>query len=81
VTQLCKHFAHKVHAEWDEQRGFADFGFGTCTLVAESDALVLAATAPDSAGLQRVEYVVRDHAERFGARDGLAVSWQRDPTD
>lgn len=77
LSQLCKHFAHKVHAEWTDERGFADFGWGTCTLVATDGALLLRAEAPDEERLGRVEYVVGDHAERFGVRDGLSVSWAR----
>jgi hypothetical protein len=79
VVQLCKHFAHKVHAEWTEERGFADFGWGTCTLIAEKNALVLRAEAPDEEGLGRVQFVAGDHAERFGARDNLTVTWTREP--
>jgi hypothetical protein len=79
VTQLCRHFAHKVPAESDSGHGRADFGWGVCTLTATPDALLLHAEAEDVAGLERVEFVVGDHAERFGARDGLAVTWQRSP--
>lgn len=77
IAQLCKHFAHKVDAEWTDDQGVANFGWGTCTLVATPGALLLRAEAPDEEALGRVEYVVRDHTERFGARDGLAVLWTR----
>ncbi|MEV1290287.1 DUF2218 domain-containing protein [Micromonospora sp. NPDC049679] len=77
LAQLCKHFAHKAHTEWDDVRGFADFGWGRCTLTATPDALLLHAEAPDPEGLGRVEYVVGDHASRFGARDNLTVDWAR----
>ena len=77
VAQLCKHFAHKVPAEWDEHGGRAQFAWGTCTLVATPDAMLLTAEATDAENLERVEYVVRDHTERFGGRDALTVVWQR----
>jgi uncharacterized protein len=77
LAQLCKHFAHKVTAEWDHRRGHADFGWGTCTLTATTEALLLHAQAPDETGLARVEHVVGDHATRFGARDNLTVAWTR----
>jgi uncharacterized protein len=79
LAQLCKHFARKVHAEWTDERGRADFGWGTCSLVAADGALLLRAEAPDTESLERVEYVVGDHTQRFGARDGLSVSWSREP--
>ncbi|MEV0729439.1 DUF2218 domain-containing protein [Polymorphospora sp. NPDC050346] len=77
LTQLCRHFAHKITTEWTDERGFADFGFGTCTLLAEDGALVLRAEGADEPGLSRVEYVVGDHLERFAARDGLTAHWSR----
>lgn len=77
LAQLCAHFAYKVEARHEDGRGFADFGWGTCILVATPDALLLHAQSPDPDGLARVEYVVADHAERFGARDGLTVAWER----
>ncbi|HCT77756.1 MAG TPA: DUF2218 domain-containing protein, partial [Micromonosporaceae bacterium] len=65
IAQLCKHFAHKVHAEWTEARGFADFAWGTCTLIAEPAAIVLVVESTDAEGLGRVKHVVQDHLERF----------------
>ena len=79
IAQLCKHFAHKVEAEYTEEKGFANFGWGTCALTATPDALLLHAEAPDEAGIGRVEYVVKDHTERFGSRDALTVDWTRSP--
>jgi hypothetical protein len=78
LGQLCKHFAHKVHAEWDDVHGFVDFGWGNCALTATPDALLLHAEAPDPESLGRVEYVLGDHAGRFGARDSLTVEWARE---
>jgi hypothetical protein len=77
LTQLCQHFAHKVEAEWDESRGHANFGWGTATLTATPDALLIRAESPDEEGLRRVEHVVQDHTERFGGKDELCVAWSR----
>lgn len=75
LVQLCKHFSHKVHAEWTETDAYVDFKFGTCQITATSQAISFQATAPDSTGHGRVQYVVTDHLERFGARQGLKVTW------
>jgi len=77
LVQLCKHFAHKVHAEWTDEKGFADFGWGTCTPTAEAGARLQRAEAPDEEGLGRVQFVAGDHAQRFGARDNVTVEWVR----
>jgi hypothetical protein len=81
LEHLCRHFARKVRAGWDGDTGHADFGWGTCVLVAGDGFLDLRAEAADAEGLGRVEHVVADHAERFGARDGLRVTWQRSDID
>lgn len=77
LAQICQHFAEQVTAEWDDRRGFADFGWGRCVLTATPEALLLSAQAPDEPGLARVEYVLGDHTERFGAPESLSVIWFR----
>nr|MDT0658916.1 DUF2218 domain-containing protein [Micromonospora sp. DSM 115978] len=77
LAQLCGHFAHQSHAEWNAERGFADFGWGRCTLLATPEALLLRAEAASEPGLGRVEYVMADHTERFGAPESLVVTWIR----
>ncbi|SHH12176.1 DUF2218 domain-containing protein [Streptoalloteichus hindustanus] len=77
LVQLCKHLGHKVTAEWTEERGHVDFGFGTCAMEAGDDALVMRSAGEDDAALERVEHVVGVHLERFAARDELKVTWNR----
>lgn len=79
LAEICGHFADHVPAEWDERSGFADFGWGSCTLVATPGALLFHAQAPDEPGLARVEFVLDDHTERFGSPESLTVVWL--PTD
>ena len=49
----------------------------SCELIARPDdhLLVLEATAPDAAALERVEDVVGRQLVRFGARSELVVEW------
>ncbi|MFB9904879.1 DUF2218 domain-containing protein [Allokutzneria oryzae] len=77
LVQLCKHFGHKVTAEWTDERGSVDFGWGTASLRADADALVLRAQGHDEESLSRVEQVVGGHFERFATRDELTASWVR----
>ncbi|MCP2261199.1 hypothetical protein LX15_004920 [Streptoalloteichus tenebrarius] len=77
LVQLCKHLGHKVTAEWTEERGRVDFGFGTCVMEAVDGALVMRAEGQDDEALGRVEHIAGDHLERFAARDGLKVTWSR----
>ena len=84
LVQLCKHFAHKIPATWDETegeetKGHADFGIGTCEMTAKDGALLLACNAPDAEGLGKVKYVVEDHVVRFAWKEELKIDWQDGP--
>ncbi len=75
LVQVCKHFAHKLPASWDDQGGRIEFTFGTCRLKASPEALsvdVEAATQPD---LERMEHVVLTHLQRFAFREELTAAW------
>jgi hypothetical protein len=53
------------------------WGFGgSTTLTVEAGALVVRADAKDAETLDRVKDVTGRHLERFGEKDGLAVTWQ-----
>jgi hypothetical protein len=75
MKQLCRHFAHKVDASFDDERGRIAFSAGVCRLEAAGGVLVLAADADDEESLRRVEDVVASHLERFAFRDDLKVAW------
>ena len=76
ANRLCKHFAHKVEAEWDPPSGFARFwDKGTCRMVSTPDELVFVVEAPDEENLEEVKHIVGSHLEQFGRRDDLVVEW------
>lgn len=76
ANRLCKHFAHRVEAEWTPPEGFAKFwDKGTCRLTASPDELILEVESPDPENLEEVKEIVGSHLEQFGRRDGLAVLW------
>jgi hypothetical protein len=87
LNQLCGHFAHErgrhgapgVEVTFDDHEGFVNFApvvSGTCRLDArEEGVLVLSASGTDEVALGRVQRIVTEHVERFGARDGLTVQW------
>lgn len=78
LTQLCKHFAHKIQsAEFTEERGDLEFSAGKCELIAESGGLRLRVRADSAANLDRMQQVVGSHLVRFGQRDELVVDWTK----
>lgn len=79
MVQLCKHFAHKVPATFDETHGRIEFDAGPCELEADPDTgiLVMRVSAAGETDLERLENVVARHLVRFAFREQLEVSWKR----
>lgn len=81
LTQLCKHFQHKLPVTLDERHGRIAFPAGLCELDAASDAgaLVMRVLAADETGLATLEDVVARHLERFAFREAPEIRWMRTP--
>jgi len=77
MTQLCKHFEHKLPVTYTTHTGRIEFQAGLCLMEAQDETLVLRAEAGDAEGLDRLENVVVKHLERFAFRDKPAVNWVR----
>ncbi|HWL71072.1 MAG TPA: DUF2218 domain-containing protein [Geminicoccus sp.] len=79
LQQLCKHFQHKLPAEFDPRHGRVAFPAGQCELaaLAEAGILHLRVTARDEKGLARLEDVVGRHLERFAFREKPEIHWTR----
>jgi hypothetical protein len=76
VKQLVSHLGHRLSTELlADGQGVIRFEAGECLMTAGSGALVLTASAADGEELRHVQDVVARHLERFGAREGLRVSW------
>ena len=81
--QLVSHMAHKITGSWDEEAGSGYLLFdregpvlGRFDVVASaSDLRLELRTEPERA--DRLEFIVGIHLARFGARDSLAISWER----
>ena len=81
--QLVTHMAHKVTGVWDEEAGSGYLLFdregpvlGRFNVIASaSDLRLELRTTPERA--EHLEHVAGIHLARFGARDSLAISWER----
>lgn len=79
--QLVSHMAHKITGSWDETSGHLLFDregpvLGRFDVTASpSDLRLELRTEPERA--DRLEFIVGIHLARFGARDSLAISWER----
>jgi reactive intermediate/imine deaminase len=81
AKQLLSHVGRKARVQpldGSPEGGQLVFAYGIGTIRPEVGRLVLRASAADLESLARVEDVLGRHLVRFGARQGLTVSWQRD---
>jgi hypothetical protein len=78
LSQLCKHFGHKVPATLGEGVGRVQFPAGVLDGAAEPDVLVLRVTAADPAEVERLCGVVARHLERFAFREAPSIQWAAD---
>lgn len=78
LQQLCKHFAHKVPAEFDAHHGEIALPLGSCVLDADETALTIVCDASDPAREPLLVKVVEVHLERFAWKEKVTLDWQRD---
>ncbi|MCV6584225.1 MAG: DUF2218 domain-containing protein [Marinibacterium sp.] len=69
LQQLCKHFAHKVPATFDDQTGEVTFSCGRARMRALADRLDFVIESGDRAGLDQTKAVIEDHLLRFAFRE------------
>jgi hypothetical protein len=78
LTQLCKHFAHKIPASFADNHGVIQFAAARCELNAAAETLLqIECSAPDDNQLCTVEDVVERHLRRFAFKELLSIRWVR----
>jgi len=75
LKALCNHFNRKVTAEYNDNHGTVDFGFGYCQMSADDMHLDIRIQAEDHEQFARVQFVIADHLERFSSDEALKVEW------
>lgn len=77
AKQLASHLGRKCEVRESPEGPIVLLAGGQCLLASRGDVLELCAEAPGEDVLERVKDVVGRHLERFGAKDGLVVAWDR----
>lgn len=78
MSQLCKHFGHKIPAEVEGDRGRVTFAAGVAEFQADDATLTARLRAEDAGGLARLRGVIDDHLKRFAFREEFeAMDWDR----
>ncbi len=76
LKKLCRHFGHKVEAEFDDHRGEIHFPFGDIFLTANDVVLSMTVEANSDEDLATGQKVMADHLVRFATDEELLVDWQ-----
>jgi hypothetical protein len=76
LQQLCKHFAHKVDAEFDAESGVVAFPMGPARMAANAECLTVTFDLKDAADRERAHMVIDKHLERFAFREDFKhMTW------
>lgn len=77
LQQLCKHFAHKVEARFDETFGEVEMPGGRIRLRAEADALHVAVEGETTTAFLQARHVFEEHLVRFAFRENAGpLDWR-----
>ncbi|MEM1049254.1 MAG: DUF2218 domain-containing protein [Pseudomonadota bacterium] len=80
LQQLCKHFAHKVDAEYTPEAGSAALPGGHLMLSAQNDELIVEIRSDEPKELVKARYILEEHLVRFAFRERLlGLHWQYEP--
>lgn len=76
INRLCKHFSHKIDAQWNDTTGHLTFSIGQCELAVHSDSLTLTCQSESRDELEELGEVVASHLIRFAGSEVDQVRWQ-----
>jgi len=77
MTQLCRHFAHKIDVTYEGDHGECRFVCGTAVLNAKSGELLITAISPDQTQMVETQAVVERHLVRFAFREAIEpLQWR-----
>ena len=76
ILKLCKHFRHKVPAEFSETAGRVDFQPGLCFFSTEPGLLLIRIEGENEQEIARLHYIIGEHLARFVRVEGLQLDWQ-----
>jgi predicted peptidase len=79
MKALCNHFARKIIARYEGDKGYIEFGDGKCEITASTVTLTLQVEAENVDSLSRVEHVVVEHLLRFTPGEDIQINWKYPP--
>lgn len=75
ILKLCRHFAHKVPAQFSELDGQVRFEQGQCVMKASAEGLSVYLQADASEKIKVMQFIIDDHLRRFARFETLSYQW------
>ncbi|ENM5912844.1 DUF2218 domain-containing protein [Vibrio mimicus] len=81
LVTLCRHFARKVPATWDEAHGRVEFpaGITTLTVCEQSQTLTFVCQGESEQKVAAQQAVINAHVDMFSRRESITLDWQAIP--
>lgn len=77
LTQLCKHWAHKLDVSYEDDHGEVGFSFGKAIMNSDPAGLDVRMEVNDKADLDKAKAVLEDHLMRFAFREPVQkLDWK-----
>ncbi len=76
MKALCNHFARKITARYEGDKGYIQFGDGKCEITATSSTLIFQAEADNADGLDHVKRAVVKHLQCFTPEEDIQINWK-----
>ena len=75
IARMCKHFSHKVPAQWDSQSAHIQFPTGNCDMRAGEESIQVRCQAADADAMATLQGVITRHIPKLLWRDEQTVEW------
>jgi len=76
MKALCNHFARKITAKYEGDKGTIEFGDGKCEITATSSSLEFLAEANTIGGLDHVKRAVAKLYSVFTSGEDIQIDWR-----
>ncbi|WP_319533973.1 DUF2218 domain-containing protein [uncultured Vibrio sp.] len=77
LVVLCRHFARKVPATWDETNGLVTFPPGQAVFTVSDTKLTIVCGSDSEEGLDKVKDIVTSHVAMFSRRETIELQWMK----
>ncbi|MEZ9233066.1 DUF2218 domain-containing protein [Vibrio amylolyticus] len=80
LTVLCRHFARKVDAKWNETSGTVYFPVGVTTMTVNDEAnlLTIQCVSDNKQQLEHQKRIISEHIDTYSRRETIEVCWSND---